>query len=117
SAHQHAQALAHTTFDPDNPADRTRQRGFKPARGTHAAQSAYLSLAVAPERLAADDERHAALASAVLAAILAHHGGWLPAETDLGLGPLWRGWEADLRRARINSETPELVRELCAVPD
>jgi CRISPR-associated endonuclease/helicase Cas3 len=112
-AHRHAEALAHTTYDPDSIADRARNRGFQPIRGPHAAQSAYLSLALVPERLdPTGDGRLAGLASATLAAILAHHGGWLPKERDLGLDPLWQGWEADLRRAQVNGAVPALVREL-----
>jgi len=117
-SHQHVEALAHTTYDPDSSRDRARQRGFRPQRGPHAAQSAYLALAVVPGWVDPDDgDRQARLASAVLAAILAHHGGWLPAEIDLGLGRLWQGWQGDLQRAHINGQAPELVGELLAESD
>ncbi len=114
-AYQQVQALAHTDYDPDNPADRARKRGFQPQRGPHAAQGAYLAQAVLLG--AVQTEEQEIVVSACLAAILAHHGGWLPTDRDLGLGGLWREWEADLRRAQINGDTPAAVRELCSEPD
>jgi hypothetical protein len=53
-----------------------------------------------------------------MAAILAHHGGWLPTDPRLGLAEqLWRGWEADLRRCAVNGEVPRLVRQVLAQAD
>jgi CRISPR-associated endonuclease/helicase Cas3 len=107
------EALAHTTYNADNAADRAAQRGFTPKRPPHAAQGAYLALA-ALLRLLADmpAERRGLLASACAAAILAHHGGWLPDAPDLGLAGLWPGWKADLQRAAVNGQTPSRVQAL-----
>ncbi|HLI25421.1 MAG TPA: CRISPR-associated helicase Cas3' [Chloroflexota bacterium] len=104
-------ALAHTSYDPDDPRDRARQREFPVKRPTHAAQGAYLALAALHSRFP-NLEPRAALIAAIQAAILAHHGGWLPDAEDLGLQPLWAGWPNDLRGAKINGQVPGAVPRL-----
>lgn len=107
---QPVEALAHTTYNPDDPADRARQHDFQPRRPLHAAQGAYLALAVLDGRFGeTPPERRRPLCAAIVAAILAHHGGWLPEASDLGLQPLWRHWRADLQHAGINGQAPQTV--------
>jgi CRISPR-associated endonuclease/helicase Cas3 len=119
AGYAHEQALAHTTYDPDNRDDRARLSGFEPKRPPHAAQSACLATAVLDTPLATvARERQGLVGSACMAAILAHHGGWLPTDPRLGLAEqLWRGWEADLRRCAVNGEVPRLVRQVLAQSD
>ncbi|HZU05396.1 MAG TPA: CRISPR-associated helicase Cas3' [Chloroflexota bacterium] len=115
---QPVEALAHTTYDPDNRADRERLRAFQPKRPTHAAQGAYLALAALGTRFqTTPPERRAPLIAAVAAAILAHHGGWLPEAPDLSLQPLWRRWSADLQRAAVNGQALQAVQALLRQPD
>jgi CRISPR-associated endonuclease Cas3-HD len=117
-AFEPTEALAHTTYDPDNRADRERQRGFQPKRPHHAAQSAYLALAVLQRRFPdVPAERQGLLIAACAAAILAHHGGWLPGAPDLGLQALWPRWSTDLQRAAINGQAPQTVQALLAQRD
>jgi CRISPR-associated endonuclease/helicase Cas3 len=106
-------ALAHTSYDPEDPRDRARQREFPVKRPTHAAQGAYLARAALHSRFPnLPAEQRAALIAAIQAAILAHHGGWLPDAEDLGLQPLWAGWPNDLRGAAINGQAPVVVPRL-----
>ena len=89
-AYVYARPLAHTDFNRENPDDRERERlvnqgGRRPA---HAAASAWYSSAAVSALLgtAATSEMRAAC----LAAVLSHHGGWLPrsGNDDLGIQPL-----------------------------
>lgn len=97
----HREALAHTDFDPENPADRQAERGFHPRRPPHAAASALVACGLLGHQLPAAPERQGMLASAVLASILAHHGGWLPTAPDLGVHPLWARWQEALTAAHV----------------
>jgi CRISPR-associated endonuclease Cas3-HD len=118
AAYQPVEALAHTTYDPDNRTDRERQRGFQPKRPLHAAQGAYLALAALQARFHdVPAERRGPLIAASVAAILAHHGGWLPTAPDLGLQGLWPQWTADLQRAAINGQAAHAVQALLAQRD
>lgn len=90
--------LAHTDFDSGNVQHRRfeaalRERGIQ--RPAHAAQGAYLFgagyaglLSQFPEQMRAE------VASACAAAILAHHGGWLP--DDVKLSALVKEWSQGL---------------------
>ena len=90
--YRHVEPLAHTDFDPDDPADRRRVRELSAKRPPHAAASAYLGCGVLAELLGTvPSETRTVVASACAAAVLAHHGGWLPSEHDLGLQKLWSG--------------------------
>ncbi|MCI0724759.1 MAG: CRISPR-associated helicase Cas3' [Acidobacteria bacterium] len=95
--YQHTTALAHTDFDPENPKDRERERALGLRRPPHAAASAYYGAAFLAKLLpsvAAENLEH--VASACAAAILSHHGGWLPEQIDLGVSELWADWEAPI---------------------
>ncbi len=113
----HAEGLAHTDFDPDNPADRAANRRFQPPRPPHAPASSLVACGLLGGRLAVAPEREGMLASAVVAAILAHHGGWLPSASDMGVDRLWERWQADLTRAKIEGVNAGLVAQLFQRPD
>jgi CRISPR-associated endonuclease/helicase Cas3 len=91
--------LAHTNFDYDSRADRARQALIDIKRPPHATASAYYAVALLNGILGhlAEDLRPP-LASACLAAIISHHGSFLPKDTkiDLGLFPLMSGWDTQV---------------------
>ncbi|MBI3304523.1 MAG: CRISPR-associated endonuclease Cas3'' [Deltaproteobacteria bacterium] len=92
--YQHAVPLAHTDFNPDSQEDRERERSLGVHRPAHAPASAFYSGAfLAKLLLRVPQEMRAEVASACAAAVLAHHGGWLPEGLDLGIAKLWGGWE------------------------
>lgn len=95
--YQHIAPLAHTDFDPENPKDRERERASGLRRPPHAAASAYYGTAflakLLPSVPAGNLEQ---VASACAAAILSHHGGWLPEQIDLGISKLCVDWEAPI---------------------
>lgn len=84
--------LAHTDFDPKNPRDRqlTREAG---KRGPHAVASAWYGQAVLARLLDVPPSVLPRLASACAAAIVAHHGGWIPTTGPLDVDHLVDGWE------------------------
>jgi CRISPR-associated endonuclease/helicase Cas3 len=93
----HLTALAHTDFDPESTEDRARERSLGVRRPPHAPASAYYArLFLGPALASVPPERMGEVASACLAAILAHHGGWWPAEFALSVPDLWPGWESVL---------------------
>jgi CRISPR-associated endonuclease/helicase Cas3 len=77
--------LAHTDFDPDNPADRARERALPLRRPHHAPASAYVGIDWVVHLIEdeGDANTRSALASAILAAVLSHHGGWLHPPLDV----------------------------------
>lgn len=94
----HSTALAHTDFDPGKPEDRARERALGVRRPPHAPASAYYARLFLGQALAyVPAERQGQVASACLAAILAHHGGWWPDEFERNVPPLWPGWESTVR--------------------
>jgi CRISPR-associated endonuclease Cas3-HD len=94
SNYQHEILLAHTDFDPEKSEDRERERNLGVRRPPHAPASAYYSGAFLAKLLSAvPEEKRSHVASACAAAVLAHHGGWLPEKLDLGLSKLCTGWE------------------------
>lgn len=100
ATYSHITALAHTDFDPDNREDRERERRLGIRRPAHAPASAYYGGACIAKLLSTvSGEKRPQLASACVAAILAHHGGWLPQELDLGVARLWSGWEKAIKEA------------------
>jgi CRISPR-associated endonuclease/helicase Cas3 len=95
--YQHIAPLAHTDFDSENQRDRERERALGLRRPPHAAASAYYGAAFLAKLLpsvAAGNLDH--VASACAAAILSHHGGWLPEQIDLGISKLCVDWEAPI---------------------
>ena len=102
-AYQHNTPLAHTDYDPESPEDweRLRQLGAQRyVRPHHAPASAYYGAAfLAPLLPSVPNERRDHVASACAAAILSHHGGWLPQELNLGISGLYPGWEATVKTA------------------
>jgi CRISPR-associated endonuclease/helicase Cas3 len=94
----HSTALAHTDFDPGKPEDRARERVLGVRRPPHAPASAYYARLFVGQALASvSAERQGLVASACLAAILAHHGGWWPNDFEGNVPPLWPGWEAAVK--------------------
>lgn len=94
----HVAPLAHTDFDPESPQDRERARSLGIQRPPHAAASAYYGLPMLSKLLhVAKDDQRGYLTSVCLAAVLAHHGGWLPPARkvgpDLGIAELIPKWE------------------------
>lgn len=101
-AYHHVEPLAHTDYDPESPEDseRLRQLAQGDVRPHHAPASAYYGSAfLAPLLPSVPDESRPHVAAACAAAILAHHGGWLPQESDLGISRLYPGWEAAVKTA------------------
>jgi CRISPR-associated endonuclease/helicase Cas3 len=95
--YRHVVPLAHTDFDPDKPEDRERERSTGIRRPAHAPAGAFYSGALLARLLSsAPEEERTRFASACAAAILAHHGGWLPEYLDLGISGFWDGWEQPL---------------------
>ena len=95
--YQHKIPLAHTDFDPESMEDRRRERALGVRRPPHAAASAFYGagfLARLLRSLSSQDLDY--VASACAAAILSHHGGWLPREADLGISGLCADWKSSV---------------------
>jgi CRISPR-associated endonuclease/helicase Cas3 len=94
-AYVHAVALAHTDFDSEKAEDRALERSLPVRRPAHAPASAYYGrLFIVPMLSSVPAERRVFVASACLAAILAHHGGWWRSELEGEMGSFWRDWSA-----------------------
>ena len=101
-------SLAHTDYDYDNAEDRTRAHALGFSRPPHAATSAYYALAVLGIFLhEIPDDRRSMAASACAAAILAHHGAFVPKSSGMNLGilPLTDRWPNEL--AQIIGQPPD----------
>jgi CRISPR-associated endonuclease/helicase Cas3 len=104
--------LAHTEFDPSERRDRQRENEISKTtpRPAHAPASAFYGRAIIAQLITQiPEEIRAEVASACLAAVLAHHGGWLPDNRGPGLGiqKLVRGWEpllAELLGTHLDTE-------------
>lgn len=93
--YEHVVPLAHTDFNPESEEDRQRERSLGLRRPAHAPASAYYGRAFLPQLLrTAPEAQRAYVASACIAAVLAHHGGWWSADFELNPPPLWVGWES-----------------------
>ncbi len=103
--------LAHTDFDPNDPADRAREGRIRPTRGPHALASAWYGCGLLRpllEGIPAD--ALSTVAAACLAAVVAHHGGWIPEHgTTLDVDRLVPGWEKWVERA-LDGARPETSR-------
>jgi hypothetical protein len=110
----HTEPLAHTDFDRDNPDDRERERTLNAEgrRPPHAQASAWYSVAASVELLRqAEVPVNRQIRAACLAAILSHHGGWLPStgNDDLRLQRLVCQADAALAEAAELSGLPPLA--------
>jgi CRISPR-associated endonuclease/helicase Cas3 len=98
--YEHVVPLAHTDFDPESEEDRQRERNLGLRRPAHAPASAYYGRAFLQRLLHSVPEANRAyVASACTAAVLAHHGGWWPADFELNPPPLWATWEGAVTQA------------------
>lgn len=99
-AYEHVAPLAHTDFDPENPEDQRRERSLDVRRPSHAPASAYYGRPFLSTLVdSVPEAQRAYVASACVAAVLAHHGGWWPADFDLNPPPLSAGWEIAVTQA------------------
>jgi len=101
-------SLAHTDFDYDSAQDRMRARSIDVPRPPHAAASALYGLVVLDDVLSDIPQAcRSEVASACAAAILAHHGAFVPKGSgmDLGILPLIDGWSNDL--SQLTGHTPD----------
>ena len=81
AAYEHKELLAHTNYDSNLPEDRACEKSVRPCRPGHAAASTWYGYQLLPEWAAIEK-------TAVLAAVLSHHGGW--SLDDIGpLDPRW----------------------------
>jgi CRISPR-associated endonuclease/helicase Cas3 len=98
----HLEALAHTDFDAEKAEDRTRMKSIELEfrRPHHAPASSYYSGGILDLLLPSiSPDRRTYVASACAAAILSHHGGWLPEDSSMGISHLCPNWERDLKAA------------------
>ncbi len=91
--------MAHTDFDFENREDIEREKSLPVRRPSHAAASAYYGTLFLPGLLATAADRLNHVASACTAAVLSHHGGWLPCDLNLGISKLCPAWERTVAQA------------------
>lgn len=112
--------LAHTDFDPDSEADRARQATMEVRRPPHAAASAYHSCSLLESALnGIPEEVLGEVASACAAAIIAHHGAFIPKtpSIDLGILALSKDWEQIVAECVDYRPNQKVVRSLQRDPD
>lgn len=128
AGYMHDVPLAHTDFNRADPEDVRREREVSRRfpRPPHAAASAFCGTPLIGRMLSAiADERRTLAASAVLAAVNSHHGGWWP---DVFEPPkMWSGWEIVAEQAlcipctdaaaRMNAETTGRLLRIATGPD
>jgi CRISPR-associated endonuclease/helicase Cas3 len=97
--YSHGEALAHTTYDFENPADRALERETRPTRPAHAAAGAYYASTMPgfKGQLSAQQQM------CVLVSILSHHGGWWSGRTEIG--PVHALWAETLKKVDIPATT------------
>ena len=93
--------LAHTDFNSEDEQDRQREREVSKIapRPAHAPASAFYSLKLIPKLVPqTPDSIRKQVASACLAAVLAHHGGWVPGREKFAhmIGELAVAWKSVL---------------------
>ena len=93
--------LAHTDYDSEDPQDRQREREVSKIapRPAHAPASAFYSLKLIPKLVPQTPPLiRKQVASACLAAVLAHHGGWVPERERFRrmIGELVAAWQTVL---------------------
>jgi CRISPR-associated endonuclease/helicase Cas3 len=114
-ASKSATPLAHTDFDADDEFDRQRARDFPLKRPAHAQASAYYSVALLASALCALPETNGLtgrVASACAAAIIAHHGGFIPPAHKFQVYDLIEGWQAVVKDASGFDTDPETLRDI-----
>lgn len=119
-ASKFAAPLAHTDFDADNEFDRQRARDFPLKRPAHAQASAYYSVALLASALHLIPETDGLLgrvASACAAAIIAHHGGFIPPAHRLQVFDLIEGWQTVVKDATGFDADPETLRNIISDSD
>jgi CRISPR-associated endonuclease/helicase Cas3 len=112
--------LAHTDFDYDSVDDRARARSLGVSRPPHAAASALYGLAVLGNALSDIPKAcRPEVASACAAAILAHHGSFVPKGfgIDLGILPLVDNWSNDFSQLGGHMPDASAFTRLVAWPD
>jgi hypothetical protein len=122
ASYQHTEPLAHTDYDPDLWVDRDRERRFRKDRPPHAAPSAFYATAVLADLLpSVPEDRLPEVAAACIAAILGHHGSWLPSqakgphlEIKDGLAP---GWQRAVQDGTSATPDTEMMSVLIAEPN
>jgi len=118
ATYRHVIPLAHTDFNPDSWEDRERERRLGVRRPAHAPASAYYGgMCLARLLSTVSVEKRTQVASACAAAILAHHGGWLPEGLDLGVARLWSDWEKPIKEALNWTPESSVVRTLETLQD
>lgn len=113
-------ALAHTDFDYDSTQDRARSRSIDVSRPPHAAASALYGLAVLDDALSVIPQAsRPEVVSACAAAILAHHGSFVPKGSgmDLGILPLVDNWSSDISQLGGSMPDAGAFTQLVAWPD
>lgn len=117
SSYEHKIPLAHTDFDPEMPEDRARERTLGFHRPAHASASAYYGRAFMIQLLPSVPEgQRAYVASACIAAILAHHGGWWSEDLEQNPPQLWPGWETAVAHALGCTVDPRTLSSLRNYP-
>jgi len=82
-------------------------------RPPHAPASAYYGRVFIVQLLPSVPEgQRAYVASACIAAILAHHGGWWPEYVEQNPPPLWPGWETAVADALSFESDPKILSSL-----
>ncbi|MCC7367682.1 MAG: CRISPR-associated helicase Cas3' [Chloroflexi bacterium] len=113
SKYVHVEPLAHTDFDREKSEDRAREQkvNAQGRRGPHAAASAWYSASVVVRLLReAPAPVSRQLRAACLAAILGHHGGWIPSTGSEipALKPLVKEADEALAEATGRQDLPAL---------
>ena len=97
ASYEHKELLAHTNYDSNSAEDRAREKSVQPRRPPHAAASTWYGW-----RLLSGFD--AVKTTAVLAAVLSHHGGW-SLDNIGGLDSRWHeAWFGEA--PRLNPPTP-----------
>jgi CRISPR-associated endonuclease Cas3-HD len=91
--YKHAELLAHTNYDSSSAEDRAVERSVQPRRPKHSAASTWYGYNLLPQWTLAQK-------TAVLAAVLSHHGGWSLNDIE-ALHPRWQeAWNREAPRLR-----------------
>jgi CRISPR-associated endonuclease/helicase Cas3 len=113
-------ALAHTDFDPDSVADRAIQSALNIRRPSHAAAGAYYSCSLLDSALSGlPEDLVGEVASACAAAIIAHHGAFIPKtpSIDLGILALSKDWEQIVAECAGCTPDRKIAERLQSDPD